>query len=110
MVDAENGPLKFVLGWTLTVSVLSPLVLNEEGLPLQVTVSPEDGALGVHCATAEPGSRRKPANRRATATVAVRTGTCPPRSGLWQDRRRVDLWPFTTMGSVRKIVYGRIRG
>jgi hypothetical protein len=30
------------------VSVLSPVVLNEEGLPLHVTVCPEAGGLGVH--------------------------------------------------------------
>ena len=83
MVDAENGPLKFVPDRMLTVSVLRPVVLNEDGLPLQVTVCPEDGGLGVHCATAEPGSRRKPAHRRAAATVAV--------------RRRVDPLPFPTI-------------
>ena len=32
----------------LTVSVLSPLVLNEDGLPLQLTVCPEVGVAGVH--------------------------------------------------------------
>jgi hypothetical protein len=46
--DAENGPLKLVLGWTLTVSVLRPEVVNEDGLPLHVTVCPEAGAPGVH--------------------------------------------------------------
>jgi hypothetical protein len=48
MFDAENGPLKFVLGWTLTVSVLSPDVEKDGGLPVQVTVPPDDGELGVH--------------------------------------------------------------
>ena len=40
--------MKFVPDRMLTVSVPSPVVLNEEGLPLQVTVCPEDGGLGVH--------------------------------------------------------------
>ena len=38
------------------MSVLSPDVVNPEGLPLQVTVAPEEGELGVHCATAASGA------------------------------------------------------
>ncbi len=50
ITEAENGPLKLVPTRTSTVSVLSPEVVKPDGLPVQVTVAPEVGGSGLHCA------------------------------------------------------------
>jgi hypothetical protein len=70
ITEAENGPLKLVPTSTSTVSVLSPVVVKPDGLPVQVTVSPEAGGSGLHCATAGDATNGSAASNRLAPMYA----------------------------------------